>query len=124
MDARSFAALGSAAPLRKYRTFEPDFLNGFHAGTVVLLGSQQTFPAMSQAQPKFAIVFIAGIRGQLSALLDLVLEEIACFKHSITQTKRPARRGSYASHNAAARHWFRQCSKPALNVCSGAQECY
>src|SRR5262249_50300277 len=42
-----------------------------------------------QAQPKFAIVFIAGIRSQLSALLDLVLEEIGCFKHSITANKTP-----------------------------------
>jgi hypothetical protein len=45
---------------------------------------------MRQAQPKFAIVFIAGVRGQLPALLDLVLKEIGCFKHSITQRKRPA----------------------------------
>jgi hypothetical protein len=100
--------LSGAAAFRKDRAFESDFLNGFHAGTVVLLASQQTFPAMGQAQPKFPIVFIAGIGGQLSALLDLVLEEIGCFKHSITQTKRPAHRGFYASHNAAAPNQFRQ----------------
>jgi hypothetical protein len=64
-------------------------LNGLNAGAVVLLTSQQAFPAMGQAQPKFAIVFIAGIRSQLSALLDLVLEEIGCFKHSITANKTP-----------------------------------
>jgi hypothetical protein len=104
-------ALSGAAAFREYWTFESDFLNGLYAGAVVLLASQQAFPAMGQAQPKFAIVFIAGIGGQLSTLLDLVLEEIGCFKHSITQTKRPAHRGFYASQNAAARNWFRQCNK-------------
>jgi hypothetical protein len=103
-------ALGGAAAFGKYWTFESDFLNGFYAGAVVLLASQQAFPAMGQAQPKFPIAFITGIGSQLSALLDLVLEEIGCFKHSITQTKRPAHRGFHASQNAAARNWFRQCS--------------
>jgi hypothetical protein len=83
-------ALSGAAAFGKYRTFESDFLNALYARAVVLLASQQAFPAMGQAQPKFPIVLIAGIGGQLSALLDLVLEEIGCFKHSITQTKRPA----------------------------------
>jgi hypothetical protein len=85
----SNAALGSAPALREYRPFEPNFLNSLDRGAVVFLGAQQAFPAMRQAQPKFTVVFIAGIGGQLSALLDLVLEEIAGFDHCATTTKAP-----------------------------------
>jgi hypothetical protein len=82
--------LGGAAAFRKDGPFEPDFLNGLHGGAILLLRPQQAFPAVRQAQPKFAVVFIAGIRGQLSALLDLILEEIAGFDHcAIPITKAP-----------------------------------
>ena len=82
-------ALGGAATFREDRTFEPDFLDGFDAGTVLLLGAQEALPAMRQAQPKLAVIFVAGLRGQLPALLDLILEEIAGFDHCITTTKAP-----------------------------------
>jgi hypothetical protein len=59
----------------------------------MFLGAQQAFPAIRQAQPKFAIVFVAGIRRQLSALLGLILEEIAGFEHCDHHNKSPARRG-------------------------------
>jgi hypothetical protein len=64
-------------------------LDGFDAGAVVPLGSQQPLPAMCQAQPKLSIVFVMRVRGEFSALLDLVLEEIGCFYHAITTTKAP-----------------------------------
>jgi len=64
-------------------------LDGFDAGAVVPLGSQQPLPAMCQAQPKLSIVFVMRVRGEFSALLDLVLEEIGCFDHAITTTKAP-----------------------------------
>jgi hypothetical protein len=64
-------------------------LDGFDAGAVVPLGSQQPLPAMRQAQPKLSIVFVMRVRGEFSALLDLVLEEIGCFDHAITTTKAP-----------------------------------
>jgi hypothetical protein len=83
------AALGGAATFREYRTFEPDFLNGFDPGTVLLLSAQEALPAMRQAQPKLAVIFVAGLRGQLPALLGLILEEIAGFDHCITTTKAP-----------------------------------
>jgi hypothetical protein len=82
-------ALGGAATFREDRTFEPDFLDGFDAGTVLLLGAQEAVPAMRQAQPKLAVIFVAGLRGQLPALLNLILEEIAGFNHRITTTKAP-----------------------------------
>lgn len=82
-------ALGGAAPLRKYRTLESDFWDGFDGGAVVPLGSQQPIPAMCQAQPKLSIVFVMRVRREFSALLDLVLEEIGCFDHAITTTKAP-----------------------------------
>lgn len=86
-------ALGSAATLREYWTFESDFLNGLDAGTVLLLGSQQPLPAMCQAQPKLAIVFIVCVRGEFSALLNLILEEIGRFEHCGHHNKSPAHRG-------------------------------
>jgi hypothetical protein len=85
--------LSGAVAFRKDGPFEPDFLNRLHGGAVGLLRSQQAFPAMRQAQPKFAVVFIAGIRGQLSTLLDLILEKIAGFDHCDHHNKSPAHRG-------------------------------
>jgi hypothetical protein len=87
------AALGGAAAFRKYRALESDFLHGFDAGAVVLLGSQQPFPAMRQTEPKLTVVFIVRVRGQLSALLGLILEKIGCFEHCDHHNKSPAHRG-------------------------------
>jgi hypothetical protein len=95
LDTRSpgNAALRGAAPFCKYRTLESEFLDGFYADTVVLLGSQQSLPAMCQAQPKLSIVFIVRVGGEFSALLDLILEEIGCFEHCGHHNKSPAHRG-------------------------------
>jgi len=87
------AALGSAAAFRENGPFEPDFLNGLDRSAIVFLGAQQAFPAMRQAQPKFAVVFIAGIDRQLSALVHLILKEIAGFEHWDHHNKSPAHRG-------------------------------
>ena len=57
------------------------------------LGSQQSLPAMGQAQPKFSIVFVVRCRGEFSALLDLILEEVGCFEHCNHHNKSPAHRG-------------------------------
>ena len=85
--------LGGAAAFGEDGAFEPDFLNGLDRSAVMFLGAQQAFPAMRQAQPKFAVVFITGVDRQLSALLDLILEEIAGFDHCGHHNKSPAHRG-------------------------------
>src|SRR5215472_11231019 len=82
-------ALSGAPAFGEYRTFEADFLYGFDAGAVMLLGAQQPFPAMGQTDPKLTIVFIMSVCGELPALLGLILEEISCFEHAITTTKAP-----------------------------------
>jgi hypothetical protein len=87
------AALGRAATFGEYRTFESDFLNGLDAGLIMLLGSQQPFPAMRQAQPKLSIAFAMRVRGEFSTLPDLILEEIGRFEHRDHHDKSPARRG-------------------------------
>jgi len=48
---------------------------------------------MCQAQPKLSIVFVMRVRGEFSALLDLILEEIGCFEHLRHHNKSPAHRG-------------------------------
>src|SRR5262249_41999063 len=68
-------------------------LDGFDTGAVVPLGSQQSFPAMGQAQPKLSIVFVMRVRSEFSALLDLLLEEVGCFEHLHHHNKSPAHRG-------------------------------
>jgi hypothetical protein len=87
------ATLGGAPPLSEYRTLESDFLYGFDAVAVVPLGSQQPLPAMCQAQPKLSIVFVMRVRGEFSALLDLVVEKVGCFNHCDHHNKSPAHRG-------------------------------
>jgi hypothetical protein len=87
-------ALGGAVPFGKNRTFESDFLNGLDACTIMALRSQQTFPAIGQAQPKLPIVLVCSLRSKASALLGLVLEEVAGFEHSHHHNKSPAYRGS------------------------------
>jgi hypothetical protein len=90
---RERATLSGTAPLGEYRTLESDFLYGFDAVAVVPLGSQQPLPAICQAQPKLSIAFVMRVRGELSALLDLVLEEVGCFDHCDHHNKSPAHRG-------------------------------
>jgi len=68
-------------------------LDCFDAGAVVPLGSQQSFPAMGQAQPKLSIVFVMRVGSEFSALLDLLLEEVGCFEHLDHHNKSPAHRG-------------------------------
>jgi hypothetical protein len=48
---------------------------------------------MCQALPKLSIVFVMRVRGEFSALLDLVLEEVGCFDHCDHHNKSPAHRG-------------------------------
>jgi len=86
---RGNKALSGAPAFGEYRTFEADFLHGFDADAVMLLGAQQPFPAMGQTDPKLTIVFIMSVCGELSALLGLILKEISCFEHTITTTKAP-----------------------------------
>ncbi|MGB8629899.1 MAG: hypothetical protein WCD69_10970 [Xanthobacteraceae bacterium] len=50
---------------------------------------------MGQAQPKLSIVLVMRGRGELSALLDLVLKKIGCFEHCDPHDKSPADRGFY-----------------------------
>jgi hypothetical protein len=105
------ATLGGAAPLGEYRTLKSDFLYGFDAVAVVPLGSQQPLPAMCQAQPKLSIVFVMRVRGEFSALLDLVLEEVGCFDHCNHHNKSPAHRG------------FNEAKTRQLGICSdGSRE--
>jgi hypothetical protein len=40
-------------------------------------------------------------------LLDLFLEKIGCFKHSVHHNKSPGRRGFHEPKNASGRTWFR-----------------
>jgi hypothetical protein len=84
------SALRRAAPLRKYRSHGSHFLNLFEAGAIAPLVSQQPFPAMGQAQPKLSIVLVMRGRGELSALLDLILEKIGRFEHCHHHDKSPA----------------------------------
>jgi hypothetical protein len=50
---------------------------------------------MGQAQPKLSIGLVMRGRGELSALLDLVLEKIGRFEHCDSHNKSPAHRGFY-----------------------------
>ena len=61
---------------------------------------------MRQAQPKLSIVFVVRVRGEFSALLDLVLEEIGGFEHCDHHNKSPAHRG------------FHELKTRQLGICS------
>jgi hypothetical protein len=101
------ARLSRAAALIKDRSFKSDLLRRLDGGTVMTLRPQQSFPAMRQSQPEFAIAFVRSLRGKASALLDLFLEKIGCFKHSVHHNKSPGRRGFHEPKNASGRTWFR-----------------
>jgi len=45
---------------------------------------------MCHLEPKFAVAFTGGARGEISALLDLLLKEIGCFQHCDNRQKGPA----------------------------------
>jgi hypothetical protein len=69
---------------------------------------------MCQAQPKLSIAFVMRLRGELSALLDLVLEEIGCFEHCNHHNKSPAHRGSDKAETHCAEICSERKGRPPL----------
>jgi hypothetical protein len=75
---------------------------------VTMLALQHSFPAMGQAQPKFAVCFAGRRRCLGAALLDLFLKKIARFDHSYHHSKMPRFGGAPQLINATRRCLFRR----------------